>query len=322
MFRATRCLIVLAITMSLTAAQPAAAQQPPSSAPTSAAGVPDMGAFGDRSLGIGEGTMQDLSSPDNPMLPDVKFDSVSVEEVVEFLRQATPRFQAVLVREDPSGTGYPDTEFPKVRLRLKNVPVSQVLGVLEAAYPQITVTAVAPPPNSHANYVHVIRVGSSPGRTEEAAREAASTFSLSVYRVGPALDPRQIGPGHPEAVAAQRWFTGVVSLLKEAMGRVPNQGAITPELFVHEPTGSVIVRATRAQHRAAADALAALASDTGTSEVSRLRQSLAEAQQRIEKIEALMAPRNAGVPSTAAPAASPYPSPYQVVPAPPASAAP
>lgn len=280
---------VLPMAHTVVSAQAQLPAAPAASAATQAA--PHVDASGDFGGGFGGvyggAATEDRSAPDNPMLPDVRFDGAPLEEVVEYLRKATPRFQAVVVRDPLVRPGE-----PFVRLRLKHVPVSQVLGVLQAAYPEVRVTSVMPPPNSTALPVHVIRVRRSEGSHAATAGELPVP-ALKVYPLGPANSELwNRSPEHPMARQEKERIENALSLIKQVLSKIPEEeGRGTPELLVHEPTQSLIVRGLPVQHAAVRDALDALRPNPEAKTLESLQRDLEAAQARLAKLEGQLAPQ-------------------------------
>src|SRR5436190_17024932 len=73
------------------------------------------------------------------VLPEVAFQDVGFDDVIDYLRDVSG-FQAVIVR-DP---GVPEGE-PVIRLRLKSVPLKQLLQVIQAAHPDVGIEPVEHP---------------------------------------------------------------------------------------------------------------------------------------------------------------------------------
>jgi Skp family chaperone for outer membrane proteins len=157
----------------------------------------------------------------------------------------------VIVRD----AGVPEGE-PMIRLRLKAVPLGQLLQVLCTAHPEIQISPVEA---ENGPVVQVIRIRATE-QTEAAANAGPkvvrvyplSNEILSVLRTRGELAPM----GAPEKELAQKGLEHVLSLIKNVIEAAGERTAAT--LAVHVETQSLIVTGTAEQHLRVQDTLAAL----------------------------------------------------------------
>jgi len=186
----------------------------------------------------------------NRVLPEVSFQDVGFDDVVDFLRDVSG-FQAVIVR-DP---GVPEGQ-PVIRMRLKSVPLGQVLEVIAKAHPEIGFEPVEHPGGP---IVQVIRIRATE-ETDSTAKQGPKVvrvYPLSGEILAVLRTRGELGPmGGPEKEAAKKGLDDVLSLIKATVEAAGDRAA--PTLAVHEETQSLIVTGTREQHATVQDTLAAL----------------------------------------------------------------
>ena len=186
------------------------------------------------------------------VLADVSFQDVAFDDVIDFLRDSAG-FQAVVVR-DP---GVPEGQ-PIIRLRLKAVPLGQLLQVLVAAHPEITMQAVDSP---DAPAIHVIRIvatdATGPAAAEKAGSKAVQVYPLRAEIIS-VLRSRGVpmAQGGPEKEEMKKALEQVLSLIKGVVEATGDKAP--PTLAVHEETQSLIVTGTAEQQARVQETLAAL----------------------------------------------------------------
>ena len=118
-------------------------------------------------------------------LPEVSFQDIPIPDVVNFLRDVDPGFQAVVTYEPGVEGGGPRIQ----DLRLKNVPAGRVLRLIAQAYPQIEVVANMDEGDG-AGTVWVIRIKPDP-RTPRQAQARTGAHDRSPAPRHHRLDGRQ-----------------------------------------------------------------------------------------------------------------------------------
>ena len=123
-------------------------------------------------------TAQEGSELDR-IVPEVTFEDQRLDDIIEFLTDLEPRFKALVIRD-------PDVprDYPQVRLRLKRVPLGQILEVLTTAFPDIEVSPVQAnngPQGADARPVYIIKVHAS-DRAKAASGEVVPG-GVKVYRL-------------------------------------------------------------------------------------------------------------------------------------------
>lgn len=199
-------------------------------------------------------------------ISEINFTAVSADDVMGFLRDVVPGFQAVIVRDPDVPAGE-----PQVTLNLKNVTLDQFIAVLSQAYPSLE-WSTAP-----GTTIHVVRVHAASGLTGS---------KLHVYSLAPLVSnlahptPQQPGPqpgivpGGPAAPAPatddpekqlqemrKRALNNVLSVIKAALAQVPDGDSAV--LQVHEETETLIFKGTASQEEAVEQVLQALSGNNG-----------------------------------------------------------
>jgi hypothetical protein len=200
-------------------------------------------------------------------IPEINFTSVPVDDVIVFLRDNVPGFQAVTVRDPDVPAGE-----PQVTLNLRNVTLDQLIAVLSQAYPSLE-WSTAP-----GTTIHVVRVHAASGLT--ASRLHVYSLSQLVGNLAGALQQQPIpqpgfGPGGAAAPppapggdmekqmqeTRKRALNNVLSVIKAALAQVPDGNSAV--LQVHEETETLIFKGTPQQQEAVEQVLAALSGSNG-----------------------------------------------------------
>jgi hypothetical protein len=193
--------------------------------------------FSEPVLADGPATAQAMGvDPMTKVLPEVKFDSVSIYDALGFLQDVSPGFEAVVVRD-----GAEPSDAHTVTMDLKNVTVQQVLEVLQLAnYSTLDIRPVdeGRGPSS----IYVVR-GKEP-------RPAPATV-LRVYRLEPVIEAMR-GNG----ASKNKPLDDILSLIEATLSQVPGQSK--PTLQVHEETKTLIFKGSSEQMEAVNQALEAL----------------------------------------------------------------
>lgn len=176
----------------------------------------------------------------NKIIPEVNFTNAPLEDVINYLQAISPQFKAVIVREP----GVPKSH-PLVTMRLRQIPLGQMLDVLRITQQGINFTQV--PGDST---VHIIIVG--PPRQYEGREDNV----VRVYRLEGAVKGLQ-GKAPKDALGH------VLSLIKATLAQVDSD---LPTLQIHEETMTLIFKGTSLQRAALEDVLTAL--DPGAERVN------------------------------------------------------
>lgn len=265
----------------------------------------------------------DAKGLDRP-LPEINVSEVSLDDFLAFLQDVTPDFKAMIVRDPDVAPGY-----PIVTMRLKSVPLGQLLDVLTTAYPEVELTKIqGHTPDRKPSVVYVVKVHASDRTSPFGGRGAAV---VKVYRLGGAVsavlkarrDPADSGlfPQKVDPKEAKEALNQVLSLIKATLSQVET-GRRAPTLQVHEETQTLIFRGGDVQRAALEDALAALDPQFHKSEPSagenrdragrpdkqpdatdttakrreaELRQELAEAEAMVTSLRKSLSEANAGI---------------------------
>jgi hypothetical protein len=229
--------------------------------------------------------------PGDPMdrlLPEVNFQDASFDDVVDFLRDVNPGFQAVIVRDDGAADGR-----PVVRLRLKDVPMRQVLEVLQTAHPELKVEPVQHPERPTVYVIRVEGPGDAGAAGPAGAGGRAGKF-VQVYQlsneIAMVLKTSGVwgGGGALEPEMAKMGLEHVLSLLEGVTEAVGDRNP--PTLAVHEGTQSLIVTGTADQHALVNETLASLRGERRTE--NRQAQAV-ELERRLREVESASAEREA-----------------------------
>jgi hypothetical protein len=183
------------------------------------------------------------------VLPEVNFDNVAIDDAIDFLRDVSG-LQAVIVR-DP---GVPEGQ-PMLKMRLKSVPLEQLLQVLCTAHPEIGIEAVE---TSDGPNIQVIRIRATE-QTGAAANEGPKVVRVYPLNNEIMLVLRARGEATNTGAdkdALKKGLDHVLSLIKVVVEAAGDRAA--PTLAVHEETQSLIVTGTPQQQARVQDTLAAL----------------------------------------------------------------
>ena len=220
-------------------------------------------------LGLAADTAPADKPPVGPMekvLADVDFHDVALEEIIDFLQNASPGFKAVVVREGD----VPDS-YPRVKMKLKNVTIAQVWMVLQASYPDLEFQQIGQ--GDVAVPIWLVRVkapasGATPAFTPAAVR---------VYRLAPVVRAMSAKVGK-EDVPKIGALDPVLSLIKATLAQVP--GGTEPVLQVHEETQTLIFKGS-AEQKAALELVLAVLDPSAAPELAELRQHESELGEKL-----------------------------------------
>ncbi len=185
------------------------------------------------------------------IIPELSFQDVKLDDVVDYLQDVVPNFKAVVIRDANLS---PDV--PQIRLRLKKVSLDQFLELLSTAYPGVEVSQI---PGSTGT-VHVIKVRG----TEEvlqARHQGGAGAGVRVYALAPYIN--YIVTARPEAAkdkatANKEALNQILSLIKATLAQVGDTGSAQPVIQVHEETQTLIVKGNVEQQSVLEDVLGQL----------------------------------------------------------------
>jgi hypothetical protein len=220
------------------------------------------------------------------IVPEVTFEDQRLDDIIEFLTDLEPRFKALVIRD-------PDVprDYPQVRLRLKRVPLGQILEVLTTAFPDIEVSPVQAnngPQGAEARPVYIIKVHAS-DRAKAASGEVVPG-GVKVYRLTNVVGTLAQS-AHPDLSAKERptaekeAMDQVLSLVKAALSQVGQGGGNPPPVLqVHPETQTLIFKGSSEQRDAVEDVLAALAPEgqLGNAQQAELRKQAAEERRKLQ----------------------------------------
>lgn len=230
--------------------------------------------------------------PDAP-LPEIKVEGVTLEDLVQFLQDARPGFQAVVVR-DP---GAP-RDYPQITMRLKNVSTMQLLGLIQKAYPQVTIDDTTEGPGGVVYCIKVIpdpapQGGGFAGGGMLGQRLDLNARYVQVYSLARAVNmlaAEKAADPKDRAKAGRDATNQLLSLLKAAITQSDADGA-NAALQVHEETQTLVFKGTPAQQQLIDSVLRAVAppdDDARKSATEKLRQmerAREELELRLRRLE-------------------------------------
>jgi hypothetical protein len=131
----------------------------------------------------GPATSPGAAAAASGLIPELNVQNVALADLLQFLRDVDPSFQAVVSYE-----GGPQNRGPEIQdLKLKNVSTRMVLSLLSQTYHGIDVNAV----DTDEGRFYTIRVGEQPtggGITSGELARAATRKSTSVHRLREIVD--------------------------------------------------------------------------------------------------------------------------------------
>ena len=225
----------------------------------------------------------------NRVLPEVNVSEVSLDDFLAFLQDVSPKFKAVIVRDPDVAPGY-----PFITMRLRNVPLGQLLDVLTKAYPDISLEGIdGATPDGKESRVYVVKVQASDRATAQGGRGGAT---VKVYRLGGAVKAvaeaagaganKGMFQGQVEPKEVKEALNHVLSLIKATLSQIET-GRNPPVLQVHEETQTLIFKGSAEQRAVLEDALAALdpAATRQTPEGARLREEGAKLREEVATLQ-------------------------------------
>lgn len=180
---------------------------------------------------------------DDPIVPEINFNGVSLEDAISSLSDTFPKFKVAILR-DPNV----QPDFPTVNLKLKGVSLSQFMELIQTANPTVESKEIDGPggkiicllvhaaPDGHGA---VMAGGGAGGGI---APNAAIAPVVRVYRLSAILGLPSGGKTDP--TAKKEAMNQALSLIKVALEQV---GGEPPVLRIHDETQTLIFRGSPAQ---------------------------------------------------------------------------
>ena len=140
------------------------------------------------------------SNSKEPTIPEISVDNMRIDDLIAFLRDTVPTFQAVVVRD----ADVPD-DYPNLTLHLKSVTSDQLIEVLSQAYPSLEWSTTP------GTTIHVLKIH---------APADLPASNLHVYSLTPIVSRLEEGASRPMKVQNNNLFGGVGGqpTTKEAAG--------------------------------------------------------------------------------------------------------
>jgi hypothetical protein len=236
------------------------------------------------------------------LLPEVNVRDVQLPDLIDFLRDVDPTFQAVIAYDPGAKRGEPTIQ----EMRLKNVSAEAVLELLSQTYPRITIQMLSGD-KAAKHKIWTIRVGPDPrdpngrglpgeeGGLFGGAPDGQQTPVTAVHRLREIVD--DIAPPNGGAAERKTALESIVSLVQATLetsggrpGKVDRKGDVL--LKLHEGTETLIFHGSGQQAMLVAQALETLAprpidADAATklnirqlsADLRRLQQQVATLQQ-------------------------------------------
>jgi len=204
----------------------------------------------------------DPADPMEKVLPEVKFDGVSLLDALDFLQDVSPGFSVV---RKPSNDDAADSS--RLTMHMKNVTVRQVLEAMQIEFPSVIIQPLGPGGTDASIYI----VGSK-------AQPKPEQMILQVFRLGPAI---QAMSERNAAKANDKPLDDILSLIQAALSQVPSQ--TPPTVQVHEATQTLIFKGNHEQLAAVQQAMAAV----GPSDAEQAQDEQAALVQAHDYIERL-----------------------------------
>jgi len=222
------------------------------------------------------------------VLPEVQFNETPIEDIVEYFQDVTKTYRAVVVRRVPKDAG------PLITMRIKGASVDQLLRVIMAAHPEVSLMTVDGPGGA----IDVISVqsqamiapgipgmgGMAPG-AEMGFADALMPAQpiVRVYRltgiVATMVNPKNVDGGD-RAKLEKSALADILSLVKATMETVG--GREPPKLQLHEETSTLIFSGSPGQQHALEDVLMALETDEAVRAGSSKERATANEVRRLE----------------------------------------
>jgi hypothetical protein len=185
----------------------------------------------------------DAAPPAEPrVIEKLEVQDTPFSEVINYLRDQDPTFQAVVAYEPGVNRGEPLIQ----ELRLRNVTAPAVLGVLAGSYPQLKVEEGG----TDESVIYTIRVGTTDDTPEP--REIVTT----VYRLNESVDEVMKGEGTD---ARKQALASILSLVQTAVDAAgDNDKDAAARLKLHEATETLVFKGSISQAELVREALDSL----------------------------------------------------------------
>jgi hypothetical protein len=180
---------------------------------------------------------------ERPMrLPEVKLEQVGFADVINFLRDVDPTFQAVVSYAPGVERGEPVIQ----ELQLKNVTTASVLQLLAEAYPQVSLDETGV--DAGGSQIWMIRVGPDPRVPEPTQDDGPPPPVTTVHRLREIVDG--LSADKADAAARKKALDGVMSVVQAALetqqaavgGERTQRRADAVRLSLHEATETLVFK--------------------------------------------------------------------------------
>jgi hypothetical protein len=162
------------------------------------------------------------ASPFSYVLPEVNFEGVPLDSVVDYIRDLVPNLNLVIVRSPGVSDDYPMLQ----KIRLKNVTVEQFFQLIKQSYEHLELEGD--------ETLAVIRI-TGPRVESEMQTETVQVYPLrSIVQV--LADQK---PVLPDVSVQEQALNDVLSLIEAAM---KEKGGAKPVIKVHPPTQTLLFK--------------------------------------------------------------------------------
>jgi len=210
--------------------------------------------------------------PMEKVIPEVQFDNIALGDVIQYLQDVAPGFKAVVVRE----SGVPE-EYPRIKMKLKNVTVAQIWQLLQLSYPDMQLQQVEAPGPDIVWHVRIQATGNQAAIVDPSA--------VKVYRLTAIIERLTAKSGKNDAETEKRSLNQILSLAKAALAQTASRNNVGAVLQVHEETGTLIFKGNSEERAALESVLEALNPPTAaeSATVLEVRRQLAVAERTRDK---------------------------------------
>jgi hypothetical protein len=209
------------------------------------------------------------SALEDRVLPELNLDNVSLDDAVSFLRDVTPGFNAVIVRDPGVAKDYPVLH----AVKLKNITVGQFLDFLNASFPGIAVQRIDGPTPVYS--IHITK-----NDQNLMGDDANAVVVYHVDKIILKMAQDQQGSN------TKRALDDLVAMLHNAL--VADSKNSKALLQADEPTQTILFKGTREENALIANAIKNLMPaepDTSELTIASLRRDLNDAQGRVRNLQ-------------------------------------
>jgi hypothetical protein len=145
------------------------------------------------------------------ILPEVKINDMTLDAVMEFLRDVVPGFNSSIVR----APGVPK-DYPKVQFTLKDVSLAQLFELIKTSYPGIEIARIEGPKGP----LYVIKIMSGPDMASAGPPGmVAGGFGVGIPRFGDFAMAPGAAQGQPDSSVHVYRLTDIITSLARAKPR-------------------------------------------------------------------------------------------------------